>query len=330
MEPQTLSLSTSVVREKLISRRSRLETARAGLPNPEHLSRLLAEVDEALDKIAKDTYGLCEACHEPIEPDRLAADPLVRNCLDHLTAAERRVLEQDLDLAGRIQRGLLPARQMAFEVWDTFYHYEPLGPASGDYCDLITREEGELLFFMGDVSGKGIAASVLMANLHAIFRTLVPLRLELTQLMERANRIFCESTGGDHYATLVCGRATTAGEVEICNAGHCPPLWIRDGRATPLGATGLPIGLFGHVEYATAPLTMTDGDVLLLYTDGVTESRNPSDAEYGIDRLIRATVRSGSTSAASLVAECRTDLTAFREGSPRTDDVAILAVRRAR
>ena len=76
MEPQTIFLSTSVAREKLIARRSKLETARAGLPNPDHLSRLLREVDAALEKIANDTYGLCEACHEPIEPDRLTADPL--------------------------------------------------------------------------------------------------------------------------------------------------------------------------------------------------------------------------------------------------------------
>ena len=330
MEPQTISLSMSVAREKLIARRSKLETARAGLRDPDQLSRLLRDVDAALDKIANDTFGLCETCHEPIEPDRLTTDPLVKNCLDHLTAAEQRVLEQDLDLAGRIQRGLLPARQMSFDVWDTFHHYEPLGPASGDYCDLITREEGELLFFMGDVSGKGVAASVLMAHLHAIFRSLVPLRLPMPQLIERANRIFCESTGGDHYATLVCGRATTSGEVEICNAGHCPPLWMRDGRATPLAATGLPIGLFSNPEYATTGLTMSRDDLLLLYTDGVTESRDPSDAEYGIERLMRATTRTAGASAATLVAECRSDLTAFRAGSPRTDDVAILAVQRAR
>ncbi|OLD16828.1 MAG: hypothetical protein AUJ01_09875 [Acidobacteria bacterium 13_1_40CM_3_65_5] len=330
MEPQTIFLSTSVAREKLIARRSKLETARAGLPNPDHLSRLLREVDAALEKIANDTYGLCEACHEPIEPDRLSADPLVRNCLDHLTAAERRALEQDLDLAGRIQRGLLPAKQMSFDGWDTFYHYEPLGPASGDYCDLITREDGELLFFMGDVSGKGVAASVLMAHLHAIFRSLVPLRLPIPQLIERANRIFCESTGGDHYATLVCGRADATGEVEICNAGHCPPLSMRDGRATPLAATGLPIGLFNNTEYATTQLAMNRDDSLLLYTDGVTESRDRSDAEYGMERLMRATTRAAGTSAAALVAECRSDLTAFRAGSPRTDDMAILAVQRAR
>jgi len=330
MEPQTISLSVSAAREKLIVRRSKLETARAGLPNPDQLSRLLREVDAALEKIANDTYGLCEACHEPIEPDRLSADPLVRNCLDHLTAAERRALEQDLDLAGRIQRGLLPARQISFDVWDTFYHYEPLGPASGDYCDLMTGEEGELVFFIGDVSGKGVAASVLMANLHAIFRSLVPLRLPMPQLIERANRIFCESTGGDHYATLVCGRADPTGAVEICNAGHCPPLWTGGGRATPLAATGLPIGLFGSTEYATTQLAMNRDDLLLLYTDGVTESRDPSDVEYGMERLMRVTTQTAAASAAALVAECRSDLTAFRAGFPRTDDMAILAVQRAR
>jgi sigma-B regulation protein RsbU (phosphoserine phosphatase) len=333
MQPQTLELTTSIAREKLIARRSKLETARAGLPDVrtrEDLSRLLREVDAALDRIAANAYGLCETCHEPIEADRLAADPLVKNCLDHLTPSEQRALEQDLDLAGRIQRGLLPARQMSFEAWDTFYHYEPLGPASGDYCDLIIPGEGELLFFMGDVSGKGVAASVLMANLHAIFRSLAPLGVPIPQLIERANRIFCESTGGDHYATLVCGRAAPTGEVEICNAGHCPPLWIRDGRATELAATGLPIGLFNHAEYATTTLAMQRDEALLLYTDGVTESRDGSDGEYGIERLVRATTRTADPTAAVLVAECLGDLKAFRAGARRADDVTILALQRAR
>jgi len=330
MDSQTLSLTTSIAREKLIARRSKLETARTRVSHQDDLSRLLREVDAALERMAANTYGLCDACREPIEADRLAADPLVRNCLDHLTPSEQRALEQDLDLAGRIQRGLLPARQMSFEVWDTFYHYEPLGPASGDYCDLIIPTEGALLFFIGDVSGKGVAASVLMANLHAIFRSLAPLGVPIPQLIERANRIFCESTGGDHYATLVCGRATSAGEVELCNAGHCPPLWIRDGRATPLGATGLPVGLFSSVEYSTTSLTMGRGDALLLYTDGVTEARDTADVEYGADRLARVATRMEGATAAAVVAECRDDLASFRAGSRRTDDVAILAIQRAR
>lgn len=330
MESQTFSPLVSVAREKLLARRAKLETARTGLPHLEHLSQLMREVDAALERIETGTYGLCEVCRGPIETDRLAADPLVKTCLDDLTEAEQRALEQDLDLAGRIQHGLLPKKQAAFDGWDTCYHYEPLGPASGDYCDLIASEEGALLFLLGDVAGKGVAASVLMAHLHAIVRTLVSLQLPVQQLMERANRIFYESTGGDHYATLVCGRATSGGDVEICNAGHCPMLWIRDGAATALPATGLPIGLFSRTPYATTAVTMRRDDTLLLYTDGVTESRDASDAEYGMERLLRAAARSARASAENLVSECRSDVTSFRAGWPRADDVTILAVRRSR
>jgi len=330
MEPQTISTGIAIAREKLVTRRARLVSARTELPHLDHLSELLREVDAALDRIANETYGLCETCHEAIEPDRLAADPLVRNCLDHLTPSEQRALEQDLNLAGRIQRGLLPKNDLSFAAWDTFYHYEPLGPASGDYCDLITSDEGELLFLLGDVSGKGVAASVLMANLHAIFRSLVSLRLPVDALMARANRIFSESTGGDHYATIVCGRAPANGAVDICNAGHCPPVWIRDGSATTLAATGLPIGLFSNTTYATTSIAVNKGDALLLYTDGVTEARDRSDAEYGIERLVIASTREPRGSAADLVLACRRDLTAFRGGSARVDDVAMLAIQRAR
>src|SRR5437870_5146064 len=123
-----LSLDTAVVRGELLARRNKLEAARAGLPQAEELGRLLHEVDAALERIDQGTYGLCDVCHDPIETERLRADPFVRNCLDHLTRAEQRALEQDLDLAGRIQHVLLPKTQLSLGGWETCYHYEPLGP----------------------------------------------------------------------------------------------------------------------------------------------------------------------------------------------------------
>jgi sigma-B regulation protein RsbU (phosphoserine phosphatase) len=326
---QMAPVDVLLVRDKLVDRRDRLERARKDLPQAEQLSQLLVEVDAALARIEGKTYGLCEVCHDPIETDRLAADPLVRYCLDHLSATEARALEHDLDLAGRIQSALLPKPQLSIGGWDASYHYEPLGVASGDYCDLIASDRGELLFLLGDVAGKGIAASVLMAHLHAIFRSLVSLQLAFGELMEGTNRIFCESTGGQHYATIVYGRATASGEVEICNAGHCPPLWIRRDGVTTLPATGLPVGLFSSTPYSTARISMSRGDTLFLYTDGVTESRDPAGAEYGVERLQRTMAREASGSASELVTTCRTDVATFRGGAPRSDDLTILAVRRA-
>lgn len=321
----------SIARQQLFDRREKLERARPTLPRSDELSRLLRDVDAALERIDNGTYGLCEVCHDPVEPDRLAANPLVRYCLAHLTSAEQRALEQDLDLAGRVQHALLPKTNLSFGGWETCYHYEPLGPASGDYCDLITADDGDLLFLLGDVAGKGVAASVLMSHLHAIFRSLVSLQLPFEELMARANRIFCESTSGEHYATMVCGRADASGEVEICNAGHCPPLWVRSSEAISVPATGLPVGLFSSTAYSTTRLAMGRGESLLLYTDGVTEARDPSDAEYGTARLSRALAAANArgSSAADLVSACLNDLLAFRSAAPRTDDLTVLAIRRA-
>ena len=120
-------------------------------------------------------------------------------------------------------------------------------PASGD--------GSELLFLLGNIAGKGVAASMLMAHLHASMRTLVDLEFPLGQMMARANRVFCESTMSDHYATLVCGRLDSTGGLELLNAGHYSPLLLHEGRATPLEATGLPVGLFCVEDYTSRQAT---------------------------------------------------------------------------
>src|SRR5512145_110121 len=216
----------TLLHEQLVDRQRKLQAVAATPKAEPEITRLLNEVDAALSRMASGAYGICEACHEPIETERLMVDPLLRFCLPHLTPAQQRAFEEDLDLACQIQQGLLPARDFAAGAWKAAYHYEPLGPVSGDYCDLVATEDDAVYFVLGDVAGKGVAASMLMVHLHAMFRTLISVKLPLQNLMGRASRVFCESTPTGHYATLVCGRAGAAGEVEVCNAGHLPPLLI--------------------------------------------------------------------------------------------------------
>jgi len=175
------AISDQFLRTQLEQRRQRLETGIALSPENSPLVRLLEEVDSALARMEKGTYGLCETCHDAVERHRLIADPLIRYCLDHLTAEQQRALEQDLELAARIQRALLPRQDLRVGNWQVHYHYEPAGPVSGDYCDLIHSdgEAGDLLFLLGDVSGKGVAASMLMSQLHAMFRSLASVGLPL-------------------------------------------------------------------------------------------------------------------------------------------------------
>jgi sigma-B regulation protein RsbU (phosphoserine phosphatase) len=333
-EPLMLDASNDLFRSELLERRDRLDRALARTRGDAHLVGLLSEVDAALERIDVGTYGFCETCHESIERDRLVADPLLRYCLDHLTPGEQRALEQDLQLAAEIQRGLLPKRDVKIDGWEVSHHFAPLGPVSGDYCDVVLPDgTGEdVHFLLGDVSGKGVAASILMANLHATFRTLLATRMPIDALLERANRLFCESTIASQYATLVCTKASPGGDIEVVNAGHCPALVHHDGRTHVLQSGGLPLGMFCSSTYPIERWHLDPGDVMLLYTDGVVEARNAEDDEYGQERLLAMfdgfedAVRRDTR---KMTEGCLAHLTAFLGGRPRHDDVTVMAIRRA-
>jgi sigma-B regulation protein RsbU (phosphoserine phosphatase) len=319
--------SDSQVRNQLLERRSKLANALVSSPKDSQLLRLLSEVDAAVARVNKGTYGLCETCNEPIEPERLIADPLVHFCLDHMSPDQQRALEQDLMLASQIQTGLLPQRNLQVAGWETAYHYEGAGLVSGDYCDLLSHGN-DLYFTLGDVTGKGVAASMLMAHLHATFRTLVSLEFPLDQVMERASSMFCQSTLSSYFATLVCGKASRSGEVEICNAGHIPPLLIQGTEIKELEATGLPLGMFCNERFSVNTLQLAPGDTLLIYTDGLSEAQDMSGMEYGTERLFECIKTHCSLAPEKLISICVEDLETFRSGSPKTDDLTIMAIRR--
>jgi sigma-B regulation protein RsbU (phosphoserine phosphatase) len=316
------------LRTDLIDWRKRLETAIDESEESSHLVPLLSEVESALHRIQTGSAGICEACHETIEDDA-TKDPIARFCLDCLNAKEQRALQHDLDNVSLVQYSLLPTQDLSVDGWRAYYHYEAAGPVSGDYCDLVSNESGDLFFLLGDVSGKGIAASMLMAHLHAIFRILITLDLPVDRLVERANHVFADATMPAYYATLVCGRARRSGAIELCNAGHCPPLLISKGEVTSIDATGLPIGIFCREQYSAREFQLVPGDSLLLYTDGLTESRDPLDTEYGTERLSRMVSVKHSLAPQALTAACLDDARSFRAGQPKTDDLTVMVIQRA-
>ena len=316
------------LRTELEQRRERLHRALHSPFADASLSQLLTAVDAALGRIEQGTFGICESCHDTIEPARLLADPLLRFCLDHLTSAEQRALESDLSLAARIQRALLPKLDFAPVGWDVRYHYQPAGMVSGDYCDLFETQAG-LLFMLGDVSGKGVAASMLMSHLRATFRSLAEAGLPLDRMVEDANRIFCESTLAGQFATLVVGRAAHDGAVEFVSAGHLPVLHIHSDGATPKDSTGVPLGMFCNTRFPVHQLMLEQGDTLFLYTDGLTESRNSAGTEYGLHRIHKLAAQHNCVEPAGLISKCLEDLLLYGEGVKPTDDLTLLAVRRA-
>jgi sigma-B regulation protein RsbU (phosphoserine phosphatase) len=318
-----------VLREQLLERRHILQRSVIGPAPGEQLINLLKQVDLALERMDSGTYGLCQVCHDSIEPERLAADPLTCFCLDHLTPADQRALERDLHLAREIQSGLLPKADARFGSWQISCHYQPAGLVSGDYCDVVDAGERGLFFMLGDVSGKGIAAAMLMSNLHALFRALISANLPLGELITQASRAFCETTLAAHYATLVCGHAFAAGEVELCNAGHLPPLNVHGSQVAEVPSTGLPLGMFCSQEFALNRLHMQAGDSLLLYTDGLTEAEDDAGTAYGTERLGRLVASNCGAMPQELLVACRKDLDAFRGSASIRDDLSLLAVSRA-
>src|SRR5262249_35826489 len=153
-------------------------------------------------------------------------------------------------------------------------------------------------------------------------------RVELASWVHRANRLLLESALPTHYATLVVGRANGAGEIELVNAGHCPPLVWRSGGLQTLPTTGFPIGLMEDKPFESTRLTLGPGEALLLYADGVTEARRGDGAEYGRERAEGVLQAYGRADARHLVRHLREDLSDFLAGAPRGDDLSLLVIRR--
>jgi len=315
------------VREQLLAGRTRLADVLAENESDQVL-RLLNEVDSALHRIDHGSFGVCEVCLGTVESERLLENPLARVCLDCLTPMQQRALEYDLELAAQIQKGLLPPQDLAFTGWDISYHYQPAGMVSGDYCDVM-KENGHLYFVMADVSGKGVAAAILSANLRAVVRSLVPLQLSIEELMVRANRLFRESALPAQYATAVFGKASTSGELVLANAGHLPVLLTGKSGVQTFESMCKPLGFFSDDTVCVAKARMAPGETLVLYTDGISEAENDAGEEYGAERLRRFLAEQHSCCTTELVNACKQQVAAFRGARERADDETLLAVQYA-
>jgi phosphoserine phosphatase RsbU/P len=231
------------------------------------------------------------------------------------------------------RRPCCPQAALSVDGWQTDYRYLPHGAVSGDYCDLIPGGD-QLYFMLGDVSGKGIAASLLMAHLNAALRALAGSALPPLEVMERADRLLAESSVASHYATLVCGRASRSGDLEIVNAGHCAPVVVRsEGAIETVDTTGLPLGLGigtpAEAQYRPERIHLNRGDSLVLYTDGLTEAADRDDNDYGTKRLQMILQATRGCTPKQIVARCMEDLAAFLHETERADDLTILVLQRS-
>jgi serine phosphatase RsbU (regulator of sigma subunit) len=216
----------------------------------------------------------------------------VENAQLHESALRERAMERELAVAHQVQQGFLPTAAPQVPDYDFFEFYEPANKLGGDYFDYVQLPGERLGVVVADVSGKGIAASLLMARLSAETRYCLASEHSPEEAVNRLNRIFCDRSWEDRFVTFVLvvldpGRH----ELTVVNAGHMAPLLRRgDGSIESLAEaeSRLPLGVDYDVSYQTATISITSGDCLVLYTDGITEAMNDRGELYGRPRLLDA------------------------------------------
>ena len=255
----------------------------------------------------------------------------LRNLALAMEAAERRRLEEELALARRIQVALLPDHLPEIAGWDLYGGNIPSRGVSGDYYEVVERSGGrECVFMMADVSGKGMAASLLTVSLQALSIGPIEDGMPPEEICTRLSRLLYRRTPPEKYATAFLGALETAsGRLRYTNAGHNPPLVLRAaGAAEELEATGVPIGLLPQAVYAAGETVLAPGDVLVLYTDGLVEANDPEGNEYGLERLKEVCRCGRGESSAALAKLIARDLEDFARGVPFADDRTLVLARR--
>jgi len=290
------------------------------------VNELIIEVDAALERLEHGHHRSCVVCHGSIEPDRLASDPLVRVCLDCLSDGERRLLEYDLELAAEVQQTLTSSDVSTLSGWDLATLRRPHGPVSGDWCDLLPYLGGALAV-IGDVSGKGVSAALLAAQIQALFRAEADHGRDLGEMVERINRLFCYASPDRAFATLVAAHITSGGTVSMVVAGHCLPLLRKPDGVVPVGPGGPPIGIVCQARYSAIDLSLSRGDALLMVTDGILESTAPDGSELGTERLARAFASNAGIPASDIAVACLEAAARHRAGGPSTDDITVFVAR---
>jgi len=245
-------------------------------------------------------------------------------------AIEKQKMEDDLLLAREIQKGLLPSVLPEVPGVELAAANVSSRQVGGDYYDVIALGGDRYVIAIGDVSGKGSPASLLMANLQATIRALVPLNLKLGELTGRVNDLMCENTGGDKFVTFFWGilDARTRSFVYV-NAGHNPPYHQRaNGLLHRLDRGGMILGVLKtSIPYEQGEIHFGDGDLLVLFTDGVSEAMNSAGVEYGEDRLERILAEAGAVPAQGVMLQIQEDVRRYAGSAAQSDDITLMVVR---
>jgi sigma-B regulation protein RsbU (phosphoserine phosphatase) len=302
---------------------------KTGLSGKDVVERQIGQLDNAVQKADNGLLGLCDVCHDYVDTSRLEMDYLASVCIDHLSGEERTRLETELELSQKVQKALLPNVIPSIHGLDISVFSQPAHIVGGDYFDFFKYRDGSHGFVIADVMGKGMPASMLMASFQASLRIIGPESNDPAEVMTRLNQIFCRNIRLTKFVTVFLARYDENSRVlTYCNAGHNPPLIHRNnGAIESLLPTGAAIGLVDQATFENATTILRPNDKVLLYTDGVVESRNPSGDLFGEERLRGFLMETVFASSRQLIGSLRDRLQQFSGVSIPTDDTTIIAIK---
>jgi sigma-B regulation protein RsbU (phosphoserine phosphatase) len=242
----------------------------------------------------------------------------------------RERMERELELATEIQQRFQPSGPPIVEGYEfqgiSFSCFE----IGGDYYDFIPRGDGTMLIALGDVSGKGTAAALLMSSLHAAIHGQVAAKTPLDEAIVSVNQYLAENTPANRFVTLFAAELDSAtGKLRYINAGHNPPLVGRaGGEVEQLSSGGLPLGIMPMAEYDVGEIALNSGDVLVVYSDGVSEANNLAEEEFGLDRLTDVVKANLKGTASGIRDKVESALSEFTGTAPANDDITLVIVKK--
>ena len=246
-------------------------------------------------------------------------------------AIKKRIMDEELRMASGIQRRLLPPAPTGIDGYSFVGTNQPCRTVSGDYYDFAVRPDGRVYFVIGDVSGKGVTAGLMMAGLQVAFRIFSKSDPDPATLVTQLNVALKENLPQSKFVTLFLGLLDThTGTIEYVNAGHTPPLWLRREGAVELSESDLLLGVMPRAQFVNRTLQLEAGDSLVLYTDGVTEARDGDGNDLGSDALASALASLHASDAERIASTLHeTVLTYVGDAENLDDDVTVLVVSRA-
>jgi phosphoserine phosphatase RsbU/P len=248
----------------------------------------------------------------------------------YLEEQEYQKMQQEMNLARNIQMNLLPKQMPLMQGYDAYGISVPAQEVGGDYYDFISKDENRFIFCLGDVSGKGMPAALLMANLQATLRGTSMGCKSALDCLKRSNGLLYHSTDQEKYATMFYGVLDTKNhQLSFANAGHNNPFLVsRDGSFKRLKAIGIPLGWLEDFDYTEEVIPFNEGDVLVTFSDGISEAMNETEEEFEEEKILEVIKQNLDATPKELTDKLLSLVKAHTGNAPQTDDMTLVVIKR--